>query len=66
MAYLEKNDPSFISIWLENIARNEEAMKINQMKEEAKLEVARLELEADQQKIKELKLSGKQSIASGT
>lgn len=41
-------------------------MKINQMKEEAKLEVARLELEADQQKIKELKLSGKQSIASGT
>jgi hypothetical protein len=66
MAYLEKNDPSFIPIWLENIARNEEAMKINQMKEEAKLEVARLELEADQQKIKELKLSGKQSIASGT
>jgi hypothetical protein len=53
------NDPSSIAVWQENIAREEEATRINKEKAEAKLEVARLELADDLKKIATFqKLSG--------
>jgi len=60
-AFLEKNDPSSIPPWLEEISRNEEAVKISQEKEALRVEIARLELENDRKKLAEL--SGKQSTA---
>lgn len=57
-AFLEKNDPSSIPPWLEEISRNEEAVKIKQEKEALRVEIARLELENDRKK-----LSGIQSTA---
>lgn len=57
-AFLEKNDPSSIPPWLEEIARNEEKAKINQEKEAIRLEIARMELENDRKS-----LSGKPSTA---
>ena len=63
-AFLEKNDPSSIPLWLAEVRRNLRVMEVNQMKEEAKLEIARLELEADQKKIEEMKASGKLSTES--
>lgn len=65
MAYLEKNDPSSIPVWLEDVARNEEVLKINQQKAEAKLEIAKMELETDRMKIDEMKRTGSQSTESG-
>jgi translation initiation factor IF-1 len=46
---------------LEEISRNEEAVKISQEKEALRVEIARLELENDRKKLAEL--SGKQSTA---
>lgn len=58
-SYLVVNDPSLVAVWQENIAREEEAARINKEKAEAKLEVARLELADDQKKIETFrKLSG--------
>ena len=57
-AFLEKNDPSSIPPWLEEIARNVEAVKIKQEKEALRVEIAKLELENDRKK-----LSGIQSTA---
>lgn len=63
-AFLEKNDPSSIPPWLEEISRNEEAVKIKQEKEALRLEIARQELENDQRKLEDLKkASGIQSTA---
>lgn len=62
MAFLEKNDPSLIQPWLAEITRNEEVQRLNREKEEAKVEIARLELEDDQRKLEDLKkASGKLS-----
>ncbi len=58
-AFLEKNDPSSIPPWLEEISRNEEVVRIKQEKEALRVEIARLELENDRKKLAEL--SGKQS-----
>lgn len=58
-SYLVVNDPSSIAVWQENIAREEETIRINKEKAEAKLEVARLELADDLKKIATFqKLSG--------
>lgn len=57
-AFLEKNDPSSIPPWLEEVSRNEEKVKISQEKEALRVEIARLELENDRKK-----LSGIQSTA---
>ena len=57
-AFLEKNDPSSIPPWLEEISRNEAKVKIGQEKEALRVEIARLELENDRKK-----LSGIQSTA---
>ena len=57
-AFLEKNDPSSIPPWLEEISRNEEAVRLKQEKEALRVEIARLELENDRKK-----LSGIQSTA---
>lgn len=64
MAYLVANDPSSVPEWTANIARDEEIKRINREKQEAKMEVARLELTADLEKIETLKkISGKQPTA---
>ena len=60
-AFLEKNDPSSIPPWLEEIAQSEEKVRLKQEKEAIRLEIARLELENDRKKLAEL--SGKQSTA---
>lgn len=66
-AYLLAADPSSIPAWLENIAKEAEIRQINKEKQEAKMEVARLELAADQEKIEKLKkTSGKQPTESAT
>lgn len=66
-AYLVATDPSSIVTWQENIARNEEATRINREKQEAKMEVARLELAEDLARIERMKkLSGNPSTASAT
>ena len=57
-AFLEKNDPSSIPPWLEEISRNEEVVRIKQEKEALRVEIAKLELENDRKK-----LSGIQSTA---
>ncbi len=57
-AFLEKNDPSSIPPWLEEIAQSEEKVRLKQEKEAIRLEIARLELENDRKK-----LSGIQSTA---
>ena len=63
-AYLQATDPSSIPVWQENIAREAETRRINQEKQAARLEIARLELASDQEKIR--KLSGSPSTPSGT
>jgi len=57
-AYLVANDPSSLSDWKESIAREEEAKRINKAKQEARMEIARIELTEDQAKI--TRLSGSQ------
>lgn len=54
-AYLVANDPSSILDWEGNLAREAEARRINREKQEAKMEVARLELAEDQAKIEKLR-----------
>ena len=63
-AFLQATDPSSIPFWQENIAKEAETRRINQEKQAARLEIARLELAADQEKVK--RLSGSQSIPSGS
>ncbi len=63
-AYLVANDPSSLSDWEENLAREEEIRRINREKQEAKLEIARIELAEDQAKI--TRLSGSQPTGSPT
>jgi len=58
-AYLVSADPSSISEWEANLARDAEIKRINKEKQEAKMELARQELAADQAKIMALqKASG--------
>lgn len=54
-AFLEKNDPSSIPPWLEEIAQSEEKVRINQEKETIRIEIARLELENDRKKLSGLR-----------
>jgi hypothetical protein len=54
-AYLVAADPSSIPEWEANITREEEIKRINKEKQEAKMEVARLELADDLKKIERLK-----------
>jgi hypothetical protein len=54
-AYLVAADPSSIQEWEANIAREEEIKRINKEKQEARMEVARLELADDLKKIERLK-----------
>lgn len=62
-SYLVVNDPSMISVWKENIDREEEIKRINREKAEAKMEVARMELAEDLKKIENLKkLSGSKLV----
>ena len=63
-AYLQATDPSSIPVWQENIAREAETRRINQEKQAARLEIARQELAADQEKIR--KLSGSPSTPPAT
>ena len=66
-AYLVANDPSSLSDWKENLVRAEEIRRINREKEEAKVEIARIELAEDQEKIASLKNpSGSQPTGSPT
>jgi hypothetical protein len=51
MAYLVSADPSSISEWTENLKREAEIKRINREKQEARMELARQELAADQKKI---------------
>ena len=64
-AYLVAADPSGISAWEAAVQREAEIADVNRQKAEARLEVARLELAQDQQKIKLLS-SGGQSSVSGS
>ena len=67
MAYLVANDPSSIQEWLGNIAREEEIKRINKEKQEAKMEVARLELADDLRRVETLKgISGSGPTKSAT
>jgi len=53
--------------WEENLAREDEIRKVNREKQEAKLEIARIELAEDQKKITRLKKhSGNQPTGSPT
>ncbi|HPC90312.1 MAG TPA: hypothetical protein PLN19_01555 [Methanothrix sp.] len=66
-AYLVASDPSSLSDWEENLAREEEIRRINREKQEAKVEIARIELAEDQKKIASLKTpSGSQPTRSPT
>ncbi len=66
-AYLVANDPSSLSDWMENLSREEEIRRINREKQEAKVEIARIELEDDQKKLARLKkISGSQPTGSPT
>jgi len=61
-AFLEKNNPSLIQPWLAEISRTEEIQRLNREKEDARLEIARLEMEDDHRKLEDLKkASGKSS-----
>lgn len=50
-SYLVVNDPNLIGEWEQNIAREEEAHRIEKEKAEAKIQIAKLELAEDQKKI---------------
>lgn len=66
-AYLVANDPSSLSEWESDVAREQEIKKINREKQEAKMAVARLELAEDQAKIERLKsISGSEPTKSAT
>ncbi|MCK9569473.1 hypothetical protein M0R72_11085 [Candidatus Pacearchaeota archaeon] len=66
-AYLVANDPSSLSEWEGNLAREIEVKRINKEKQEAKMEVARMELADDQTKIERLKkISGTAPTSSPT
>ena len=66
-AYLVANDPSSLSEWEANMAREQEIKKINREKQEAKMQIARLELAEDQAKIERLKsISGSEPTKSAT
>lgn len=58
-SYLVVNDPSSIGAWKASVDREQEARAVHLAKEDAKLEIARLELADSQKKIENLKkLSG--------
>lgn len=66
-AYLVANDPSSLSDWKESLSREEEIRRINREKQETKVEIARIELVEDQEKITRLKKpSGSQPTGSPT
>jgi len=66
-AYLVANDPSSILEWEANIAREAEIKQINKEKQEARMEIARMELADDNAKIEKLKaISGKEPTSSPT
>ena len=66
-AYLVANDPSSLSEWEGNLLREAEIRQINREKQEAKMEVARLELADDKAKIERLKgISGATPTTSPT
>lgn len=54
-AYLVASDPSSVQEWEANLVREAETRRINAEKQEARMEVARLELKGDQEKIMKLK-----------
>lgn len=59
-AYLMSADPSGIGAWQDQIAKEREAVRINQEKIAARIEIALLELALDQAKITSMKASGNQ------
>jgi hypothetical protein len=66
-AYLVASDPSSIQEWEANLGREVEARRINKEKQEARMEIARLELQNDQKKIDTLKgISGAAPTSSPT
>lgn len=64
-AYLTASDPSSIPEWEANLTRDVEARRINAEKKNAAIEIARLELAADQKKIATLS-GGEKPVASPT
>ena len=66
-SYLVANDPSSIQEWEENMSREAEIKRINKEKQEARMEIARLELADDLKKIETLRgISGAEPIKSAT
>ncbi len=57
-AYLLTQDPSSVEAWDAGKARDVEIERINREKQDAKMEIARMELVADQEKIAKMKDSG--------